>query len=43
MEKVRTMTHNLIFKKMNDRWIIQTESDKATDTYFERLRKKEIK
>lgn len=33
----------LIFKKLNDRWIIQTESDNATDAYFERLRKKEIK
>lgn len=30
----------LIFEKVNGHWIVQTESDKTTDAYFERLRKK---
>lgn len=30
----------LIFRKIGDLWIIDTESDKTTDAYFERLRKK---
>ena len=30
----------LIFRKIGDHWTIETESDKATDAYFERLRKK---
>jgi len=30
----------LIFEKKEGRWLIHTESDKVTDAYFERLRKK---
>lgn len=30
----------LIFRKIGDLWIIEAESDKTTDAYFERLRKK---
>ncbi len=30
----------LIFEKVNGHWIVQTESDKTTDAYFERLREK---
>ena len=40
MEKAKIMKLILFFRKIGDHWTIETESDKATDAYFERLRRK---